>query len=136
MMNAQSLTTEQFYVARCPSCGYPHRNGEACPDDAPKAADGMCDGEIGYRGDPYNVDADGYYCTVCGTTGDEDSRVAWKSGESVAHRKGVGGYERDVVDAALAYARIPTHIDHREESEAAEEVVREAARALLKARGE
>lgn len=96
----------------------------------------VCAGPILYHGDPYTVDDAGYYCTVCGTTGDEDSRVAWKSGEGVAHKKGVGWYERAVIDAAVALARIPQDVDHRGEFESAEYVVWEAAVALLKARGE
>lgn len=62
----------------------------------------ICTGQIDYKGDTYTVDDAGYFCTVCGTTGDEDSRIAYKSGESVPHRKGIGGYERTVIGAAAA----------------------------------
>ena len=44
--------------------------------------------------------------------------------------------EREVIDAAVRLAQMPQHIDFREEYEAAEEAVVEAARKLIAARAE
>jgi hypothetical protein len=97
-------------------------------------AEETCDGEILYAGDPYNVDADGYYCADCGLTGSDEPRFYGKT--RFPHKKGVGGYERDVINAAIRLRQTSTHIDDREEYEANEEALLNAVDRLLEAKGE
>lgn len=63
----------------------------------------ICNGEIAYSGDPYNVDVGGYYCLVCGLSGDVEPGFYGK--QFLPHRKGVGGYRQEVVEAAKAWAK-------------------------------